>query len=148
LPAANEFEDPFQADDLDRLLHRLPGELPDSELADRICRQVGMRQRRAQRARLSLSLLLAIFGIWMALPGLLSSLENLSLPASGFTYLTPLVQSFLSGLWGFTQNALNDLAAFQANLTQTIGAAAWLGMVALAGAALLALGLVLPTIEE
>ncbi len=71
MPAANEFEDPSQVDDLDRLLYRMPGELPQSELADRICRQVGIRQRHAARARMGLSLLLAVFGVWMALPGLM-----------------------------------------------------------------------------
>jgi hypothetical protein len=148
LRTTNEFEDPSQPDDLDRLLYRMPGELPGSELADRICRQVGVRQRRAVQARLGLSILLAVFGAWMALPGVVNSLSGLSLPASGLSYLYPLIQSFLDGLWGFTQNALNGLAAFQANLAQAMGTGAWLGMVALAGAALLALSLVLPPIEE
>jgi hypothetical protein len=148
LPAANEFEDPSQADDLDRLLYRMPGKLPPSELAARICRQVGVRQRRAQRVRLGLSFLLAVFGIWLALPDLMNSLADLSLPASGLSYLYPLIQSFVNGLWGFTQTALNGLAAFQANLSQMVGVGAWLGMVALAGAALLALSLVMPPIEE
>ena len=148
MQAANEFEDSSQADDLDRLLYKLPGELPQSDLVARICHQLSGRQRRALGMRLGLSFLLAVFGIWLALPGLIISAEELRLPASGFSYLNPLIQSFLSGLWGFTQNALNGLSAFQANLAQTMGAATWLGMVALAGAALLALSLVMPQIEE
>jgi hypothetical protein len=148
LQTANEFEDPSQVDDLDRLLYRMPGELPQSELAARICRQVGVRQHRAARARMGLSFLLAVFGIWLALPGLMNSLEDLSLPTSGLSYLYPLIQSFFNGLWGFTKDALNGLTSFQANLSQMMGVGAWLGMVALAGAALLALSLVMPPIEE
>jgi hypothetical protein len=148
MQTANEFEDPSQADDLDQLLYRMPGEPPPSDLATRICHQIRLRQRHAQGVRLGLSLLLAVFGIWLALPGLINSAEELSLPASGFSYFNPLVQSFLSGLWGFTQNTLNSLSAFQANLAQTMGAITWLGMVALASAALLALSLVMPQIEQ
>jgi hypothetical protein len=148
MQAANEFEDPSQTDELDRLLYRLPGEPPPSDLAARICHQIRVRQRRAHGVRLGLSFLLAIFGVWLALPGLINSAEKLSLPVSGYSYLIPLVQSFLNGLWGFTLNALNGLSAFQTNLAKTMGAGTWLGMVALAGAALLALSLVKLQIEE
>jgi hypothetical protein len=148
MQTSNAFEDPSQVDDLDKLLYQMPGEPPPSDLTARICLRIHRRQRRVLLARLSLSFLLAVCGTWLVLPGLINSTMKLSLPASGFSYLNPLVQSFLSGLWGFTQNTLNGLSAFQANLTQTIGAGAWLGMVVLASAALLALSLVKPQIEE
>ena len=61
MQAANEFEDSSQADDLDRLLYQMPGELPQSDLAARICHQLSGRQRRALGMRLGLSFLLAVF---------------------------------------------------------------------------------------
>jgi hypothetical protein len=148
LRAAKEFEDSSQADDLDRLLSQMPGEPPPGDLAARICHQVGVRRRRDLRVRLGISLLLTVFGVWMALPGLINSLQDLNLPSSGVSYLFPFIQSILNGLWGFMQNAVDSLTTFQANLAKTMGAGARLGIVALAGAALLALNLVMPQIEE
>ena len=144
----NEFEDPSPADDLDWLLYRMPGELPSDELAAQICHKIHETHRRASRVRLGLSFLLAVLGTWMALPGLINGLEDLSLPSSGLFYLYPFIQSILSGLWVFTQDALYGLTAFQADLAQTMGVGAWLGMVALASAALLALSSFMPQIEE
>lgn len=145
---AHEFEDPSQTDELDQLLYRMPWEPPPGELAATICYRVQMAHRRAIRARLSLSLLLAILGTWLALPSLVSRLEELSLPSSGLLYLYPLIQSTLNGLWGLTQDALAGMAAFQMNLAQTMDAGAWLGSIALASAALLALSAFMPQIEE
>jgi hypothetical protein len=144
----NEFDDHYPGDGLDRLLYRMPGELPSDELAEQICYKIHTTHRRALRVRLGLSFLLAVLGTWMALPGLIKGLEDLSLPSSGFFYLYPFIQSILNGLWVFTQNSLYSMTAFQENLAQTMGAGAWLGMVALASAALLALSSFIPQIEE
>jgi hypothetical protein len=148
LRAVNEFEDPSPADGLDRLLYQMPGELPPEELAAQICHKIHTTHRRTIGVRLGLSFLLAVLGTWMALPGLINGLEDLSLPSSGLFYLYPFIQSILNGLWVFTQDALYSLTAFQENLAQTMGIGAWLGMVALASAALLALSSFMPQIEE
>ena len=126
-------------DEMDRWLDQMPGESPAPDLALRICRELRRRRRRAAGLRFAFSLLLALVGVWLSIPGLLSWQQSIALPESGLRLIQGGLQVALTGAGALLNNALDILMQAQASTAASLGGLAWLGLTALAFGALLGL---------
>ena len=135
-------------DPLDRLLAQLPAEPPPADLASCILQMIYTRRRREVRLKLALSAALAILGAWLAWPGLATWSQEVALPVSGVSILFELSQIILNGLEVILANMLNAASELQSGFGAAVSPVAWLGLVALALSALLALGFLLPRVEN
>jgi hypothetical protein len=134
-------------DKMDHLLLQLPGEPPPVDLALRICQSIRMRRKRISRQRLVLSGILAILGLWLALPPITAWIFGFALPDSGLPMLYEWVELALAGIGTFLLNAVSGVTAFQSGFT-TLNIPALLGLAALALSALLALDFLMPRAES
>jgi len=133
-----------QPDRLDKLLFKLPDEPAPTDLAARIYANILAHHRRHVTIRFGVSAILAVSGIWLALPGFAEMLQSLALPNSGWALVTALIEMAEAGAARMSTQFLSAVTAYQASLTNPISGVVWIGMIALAAGCLLALEQILP----
>lgn len=131
-------------DRLDQLLTHLPAEAPPPGLARRICGAVQAHRRRVQRARLALSAMLAVGGMWLVVPWIMALVHGVAMPPSGGPVLASWWETAWSGLGSLARALASSVEAFQAGLVASLEVTTWIGLAALAFSALLAFDQVLP----
>jgi len=125
-------------DEMDRLLSQLPYERHPEDLPERIFLAIRARKRRNQQ-RLVLSGIMALIGIWLVTPALLSFLDTLEFPASGLLIMTRAVQNLAANLEASLVLAFLNFSAFQQSITESLGFFTILGLSVLGVGVLLAL---------
>ncbi len=123
-------------DDLDRLLKSLPQTDLPGGLAGRARANFKRRRQRQQRLHVVASLTLLALGFWLGGPGLLTLSAQLQSGASGLGFLNVLYASLFdagTALAVYTHGS----SSVQAALNSSLGLTAWVGILALAGGALL-----------
>jgi hypothetical protein len=141
---SNQRENP---DSLDRLLSNLPDEPVPVDLTARICANILAHHRRHIAFHFGMSVLLAITGIWLALPGLTDMLQSLALPDNGWMVVSALIEMTGAGAARLSADLIGSLTNFQADLSNPFNGAAWIGIIALASGCLIALEQMLPRSE-
>lgn len=131
-------------DEMDHLLSQLPSEPPAEDLAGRVLAALQARRRRRARLHLGAGVLLALAGFWLIAAPILEMARSMALPDSGLPVLAAAWDLVLTGVTPFWEEILAGLASFQGSFGSALGYSAWLGMLALAFAALLSLGRLLP----
>jgi hypothetical protein len=138
---SNQGENP---DLLDKLLANLPEEPVPADLAVRIYANVLAHHRRHIALHFGMSVLLAITGTWLALPGFANMVQNLALPDSGWMVVSALMDMTGAGAVRMNAELISAISAFQVSLSNPFNGAAWMGIIALAGGCLIALEQMLP----
>lgn len=131
-------------DEMDRLLSQLPGEPPAEDLAGRVLVAIRSHRRRRALAHLGAGAVLAIAGVWLLYAPLAAIAGQLALPESGLPLLLAAWDLVLAGITPFWEEIVAGLASLQGSFGALLAPTAWLGMMALAFAALLSLGKLLP----
>ena len=130
-------------DSLDRLLARLPCEMPEADLALRIMRSIQVRQRWRIQAQVSACAFLAVIGVWLVVPEMASWLQSLSLPSTGLAVLLGWVEIALGDARAILDGFLSGLSSLQGTLLP-LDLSSWPGLASLAVSALLLLDLLIP----
>jgi hypothetical protein len=132
---------------LDYLLAHLPYEPASPELAVRIYQHIQSRRRRWSRARLVMSTILAVSGIWLVVQDLREWVMSTSMPNTNLIRTLEWLELSMSGVETAYLNALDGYNSLQSMLTP-LGIAAWPGLIALALSALLLIDFLLPHKER
>lgn len=135
-------------DEMDHLLAGLPAEKPGEALAERVIGYVLARHRRRLRFSRGLAAMLALNGIWLILPALGSPSRAVVVPDSGWPLLLATLEYAWGGVEALWQDAWGALNALQSGLASLLTISAWIGLIALALSAFLALESLLPRYSE
>lgn len=127
-------------DEMDHWLSQLPSEPPAADLAGRVLSALQARRRRKARLQLGAGVLLAFAGLWLIAAPIVELARETALPESGLPLLLAAWDLVLAGVMPFWEQILAGLASFEGSFGAALGYSAWLGMLALAFAALLSLG--------
>ncbi len=127
-------------DEMDHWLSQLPSKPPAEDLAGRVLSALRARRRRKARLHLGAGVLLALIGLWLIAAPLMEMVREMALPESGLPLLLAAWDLLLAGVMPFWEQILAGLASFEGSFGAALGYSAWLGMLALAFAALLSLG--------
>ena len=131
-------------DKIDQNLAQLPYPEPDDNLHVRILEIIQRRKRRRLLFRRSLSGVLAVLGVWLALPAPVSWLDALSVPESGLPYLVEVYNLMVSGFAERLTFSLDSILTLPAEIASAMGASTWIGFAFLAAGAFLVLDQFLP----
>ncbi len=131
-------------DSLDQLLANLPEQPVPVDLSARICANILAHHRRHLAFQYGMSVVLAISGVWLALPGLAGMLQSMALPDNGWWVVSALIEMTGAGATRMSTDLISAFSAFQANLSSPFSGAAWIGIIALAVGCLIALEHMLP----
>ena len=134
-----------KTDSMDRLLSRLPADVPADDLAGKIVHHIHARHRRALAGRFGASLVLGLTGIWLCLPLFASLPASVSLPGSGVPLAYGWIRAAQTNLEGFPSSAWNGVTGLQSGMAASIHASVWVGLSILACSALLA---VVPMLQQ
>ena len=132
-----------EEDWMDALLSVLPAEQPSRDLALRISRALHRRRQRRVRIQLGLCAVLAAFGLWMVVPGMVDWLNSIEMPSNGLAVLLAWLEVAFGGAQTYLSDAFTGLTSLQGQFAP-VGISSWPGLIALAISALLLLDLLVP----
>jgi hypothetical protein len=122
---------------MDYWLSQLPNQSPPSDLPQRILEAVQKERQRALQRRLILGAVLALSGVWFTLPTLSHWVQQIAIPSLDVTVLLVWTESIFTDLEGALLATANGMLTLQTGVAASLTMSAWLGMLALAAAALL-----------
>jgi len=133
-----------EADKLDRVLARLPSEVPSMDLTGRVCHYVRVKRRRRMVLNLALHLVLIVSGLWLVSPLFAALPASANLSDSALSALVELVKAAFTNVESYVSYVWNGFTGLQSSIVAPVSDSVGLGVAALTLSVLLALGQLLP----